>query len=499
MCSRSPSLHERHAARVSQDPDPVQNRLSISQVSIVVRIPSLTMRLSLMFSVAVLSVLLLAGILFKQLSVMHFRILDQQEMSGKLRSVENILQSVADRQQFDRRLPELRALLVDHPGLSSMIRGPDGELWFAEPGEQTIRREDAPRSGDQAWEWQEGDRFYRGINQQVALAAPAKATVSVGLVLDSTLHQHYLHSLTHWFWIGFAFCALCSAGLGWLVARNGLRPVGAVAQTVSSISAQSLSERIPMEQVPSELQGLAQSFNAMLQRLDDDFLRLSNFSSDIAHELRTPISSLITHTEVVLSRPRRPEEYSEALYSNLEELQRMAKMVEQMLFIAKADNALLVPEQQPIEMRELIEQLFEYYELLAEEDGIALTCTGHGMLMGDASMLRRALSNLLSNAIRHSVEGGTVCVHIATGVQSLEVSVTNVGTMIPAAHIERLFDRFYRADPARREGHNSHAGLGLAITRSIVQSHGGTLACESSERMTRFTAFFPLAAGRGRD
>ncbi len=457
------------------------------------RIPTLTMRLSLMFSLAVLSVLLLAGILFKQLSMMHFEILDQQELSSKAQNAANILQTVTDRQTFERRLPELRALLSRHPGLTTMIRGPDGKLWFAEPAALQVPVHLLENLSDQAWEWESQGRFYRGLSRELTLSG--NRALRIELVLDSTLHQHYLHSLTQWFWIAFAICALCSTGLGWLVARNGLRPVRSVTQVVSSISAQSLSDRVPMDEVPGELQGLAQSFNAMLQRLDDDFVRLSNFSSDIAHELRTPISNLITHTEVILSRERSSEEYHEALYSNLEELQRMAKMVEKMLFIAKADNALLVPEQQPIEMRELIEQLFEYYELLTEEDGIALTCTGHGVLMGDVSMLRQALSNLLSNAIRHSIEGGTVGVHIVTGVQSLEVSVTNVGAMIPAEHIERLFDRFYRADPARREGHNSHAGLGLAITRSIVQSHGGTLACESSEQMTRFTAFFPLAAG----
>ena len=176
----------------------------------------------------------------------------------------------------------------------------------------------------------------------------------------------------------------------------------------------------------------------------------------------------------------------------------MAKMVEQMLFIAKADNALIVPECKPVDMHALVEQLFEYYGLLAEEDNITLHCTGQGTLVGDAAMLRRALSNLLSNAIRHSVQGGTVTVAIATGEQSLEVSVSNLGAVIPPEHIERLFDRFYRADPARREGQSSHAGLGLAITRSIVQSHGGSLACESSRGCTRFTAFFPQACPASR-
>ncbi len=456
------------------------------------RIPTLTMRLSLMFAVAVLSVLLLAGILFKQLSMMHFGILDQQELSSKAQNAASILQSVTDRQAFERRLPELRALLSHHPGLTAMIRGPEGELWFAEPAAPQVPALLLEDLSDQAWEWESQGRFYRGLNRELAL--PGNRALRIELVLDSTLHQRYLRSLTHWFWIAFSLCALFSAGLGWLVARNGLRPVRSVTGLVSSISAQSLSDRIPMDEVPGELQGLAQSFNAMLQRLDDDFVRLSNFSSDIAHELRTPISNLITHTEVVLSRGRRSEEYHEALYSNLEELQRMAKMVEEMLFIAKADNALIVPEHQPVDMNALVQQLFEYYELLAEEDGISLRCKGQGTLMGDASMLRRALSNLLSNAIRHSIEGGTVTVEIVTAVEGLEVSVTNVGPVIPPEHIERLFDRFYRADPARREGHNSHAGLGLAITRAIVQSHGGSLGCESSEASTRFAAFFPLAS-----
>jgi two-component system heavy metal sensor histidine kinase CusS len=458
------------------------------------RIPTLTMRLSLMFSVAALSVLLLAGILFRQLSIMHFDILDQQELSSKAQSALNILQAVTDRQSFEQRLPELRALLSHHPGLTAMIHGPTGALWFAEPAALQVPARLLAGVSDQAWAWESQDRFYRGLNRELKL--PGSQVLRIELVLDSTLHRHYLNSLTRGFWVAFAVCALCSAGLGWLVARNGLKPVRSVAQVVSSISAQSLSDRIPLDEVPGELQGLAQSFNAMLQRLDDDFVRLSSFSSDIAHELRTPISSLITQTEVVLSRPRRDEEYHEALYSNLEELQRMAKMVEEMLFIAKADNALIVPERRPVDMAVLVDQLFEYYGLLAEEDGITLNRSGHGTLMGDASMLRRALSNLLSNAIRHSVASGTVSVQITPGAEGLEVSVTNAGPMIAPEHIERLFDRFYRADPARREGHSSHAGLGLAITRSIVQSHGGSLACESGEALTRFVAFFPLAGDR---
>ena len=244
--------------------------------------------------------------------------------------------------------------------------------------------------------------------------------------------------------------------------------------------------------VPAELRPLVVSFNGMLARLDDAFVRLSNFSADIAHELRTPLTQLMTHTEVVLARARRPEEYQEALYGNLEDLTRMARMIDDMLFLAKADNGLIVPGRAPLALHELSEQLLEYYRLLADERGIALERHGEGCIDGDAGMLRRALSNLLSNALRYTPDGG--CIRVRIGVRDGEVvwSVENPGPAIPAAQRERLFDRFYRGDPARREGGN-HAGLGLAITRSIVEAHGGRIACEAADGLTRFRMAFPLA------
>lgn len=144
-------------------------------------------------------------------------------------------------------------------------------------------------------------------------------------------------------------------------------------------------ERIPLEPVPLELQEMILSFNGMLARLEDAFIRLSNFSADIAHELRTPVSNLLTHTEVVLTKKRDVVAYEENLYSNLEELKRMSRMIDDMLFLAKADNGLIIPEQVDIKLEKLVAKLFDYYQLVAEDRGIQLNLRGEGLSLGTHS------------------------------------------------------------------------------------------------------------------
>jgi two-component system heavy metal sensor histidine kinase CusS len=274
--------------------------------------------------------------------------------------------------------------------------------------------------------------------------------------------------------------------------RRGLAPLRRVTDLAAGISAQRLASRLPTTGLPAELQALATSFNAMLARLDDSFRRLSDYSSDIAHELRTPISNLLTQTQVALSGARSSDEYREILYSSLEEYERMAQMVGDMLYLAQADNGLLQPGLAQVDLAAEAEGLLDYFEAWAEESGVRLQLHGSASVPGDRLMLRRALSNLIANAVRHTPRNGSVDIRLESGAGEVKISIENPGTEIPAEHLPRLFDRFYRIDPARKRGDDG-AGLGLAIVKAIVQAHGGSIAVTCAQGRTTFGITLPPA------
>ena len=265
-------------------------------------------------------------------------------------------------------------------------------------------------------------------------------------------------------------------------------------QKAESITAQRLNARLEVDAVPVELADLAETLNAMLARLEDSFRRLSDFSSDLAHEFRTPISNLMTQTQVTLARPRSAAEYSEVLASNIEEYERLSRMIADMLFIAKADEGQIVPSQERLCLGELMADLVEFHRLVAEEKGVVLTHEGDGAMRGDPLMIRRAVGNLLSNAIRHTPPGGRVTasiLHEDSG--SVVIAIANTGETVPAEHLPRLFDRFYRVDPSRT-GEGSQSGLGLAIVKSIVEAHGGRVSVGSANGVTSFRLLFNACA-----
>jgi two-component system heavy metal sensor histidine kinase CusS len=225
----------------------------------------------------------------------------------------------------------------------------------------------------------------------------------------------------------------------------------------------------------------------MMRRIDEAFQRLADYSSDIAHELRTPVTALMTQTQVALTASRNPEEYREVLYSSMEELQRMSQMIADMLFLAQTDNTQQLPDIETIHLGKEIKSLLEFYNLLAEDKQITLSCQGEARLSANRLMLRRAIGNLLTNAIRHTAEGGWVQLAIESQPSGVCIHVTNPGEPITQADREKLFDRFYRS----RGTENKGTGLGLALVKSIVQAHGGQIMLESDSQQTRFTLFFP--------
>lgn len=451
---------------------------------------SLTLRLSMMFVCAVVAVLVVAGFTFDAFSRHHFKGLDRQLMMEKLESIRQIMDGEAGSVDSSEVVLQLQALLGAHQELSASIVTQSGRSIFATSNGAAQPPFSAQDAGQDMLEWTAGGHMYRGMKAQVHLVSEVEP-LTAWLSLDITSHMHFVETLRWWLVIGLAISALVSAALGWLVARSGLKPVAQVTQVAASMSAGSLKERIPMESVPHELELLVSSFNAMLGRLEDSFVRLSNFSADIAHELRTPISNLRTHTEVILTKKRAPEDYEENLYSNLEDLNRLSSIIDGMLFLAKSDNGLVLPAKEKIELRSVVEKSFEYYQLLADDTGVKLQVVGHGAVNGDRTMLDRTISNLLSNALRYTPPDCTISVKIEPLGDMISLSVENLGEEIAVEHLPRLFDRFYRVDPARRKSATNHAGLGLAIVKSLVDAHDGTVGCLSREGHTTFVIRLP--------
>ena len=460
---------------------------------------SITFRLALSFSIVSTAVLLVVGYLTGTLVEAHFEEQDLTELSGKLELVRHTLAKVraqSDMAVVPQRLPDA---LVGHHGLSVAVVGGDGNLLFKSSGavfpatllEARPPEESSRHAGPMVWE-QDGQP-YRGIAAAATTGIAGQPPATVVVALNIEHHRMFMEAFQKSLWLAIAASIAFTALLGWISARRGLAPVRELARLTHGISASRLGERLPPESVPTELVDLALAFNDMLARLEGSFQRLSDFSSDLAHELRTPISNLMTQTQVAISKARSAEQYREVLYSNLEEYERLARMIADMLFLAKADNGLIVPSRETVDLASEVRGLFGFYEAFAEEQRVSLVLDGAGTVRGDRLMLRRALSNLLSNAIRHTPRDGTVKVGIdASRPGELQLSVENPGEDIEPEHLPRLFDRFYRVDSSRQKA-SEGAGLGLAITKSIVDAHKGTIQAFSSNGSTRFTVTFPAA------
>ena len=257
-----------------------------------------------------------------------------------------------------------------------------------------------------------------------------------------------------------------------------------------TVTAQTLDQRMPVDAVPAEFADLAQSLNTMLERLQSDFARLQEFSSDLAHELRTPINNLLTQTQVSLAQKRDASAYQDILASNAEEFQRLARMVSDMLFLAKTEHGIELPNPEAISLEQETRALFDFYDAVADEKRIRLSLAGEAVVMGDRLMVRRAIGNLLSNALRHSPDDTDVTVTIEKqGTTTL--CLTNTGPTISPEVLPRLFDRFFRVDKSRSHPDSDGAGLGLSITEAIMAAHGGSVTASSSNGITTFCLVFP--------
>ncbi|HVI55260.1 MAG TPA: heavy metal sensor histidine kinase [Luteibacter sp.] len=279
--------------------------------------------------------------------------------------------------------------------------------------------------------------------------------------------------------------------LSHLLVRRALRPLRAMASDAAMITAQSLQTRLSAGGAPAELHALTDALNAMLDRLEGGFTRVWQFTVDLAHDLRTPIGNLRGTNEVALTRTRTAPEYQALLGSNIEECDRVSRTIENVLFLARADNPQFALQCVSLDVAVELERIAEYFEGIASERQVAIQTLGTAHLSADRDLFRRAVSNLLSNALRYTPPMETITLRTAAVDDMVVVAVENPGDGIPPEHREKLFDRFYRVDRSRSDSANS-TGLGLSIVKSVMELHGGRVAVESEvQGVTRFVLWFP--------
>jgi two-component system heavy metal sensor histidine kinase CusS len=290
--------------------------------------------------------------------------------------------------------------------------------------------------------------------------------------------------------------AIVALGAG-LIARTGLAPLRRFNRLAASIGTQSLDKRLSVLGLPGELEEMAKEFNSMLARIDQGYRQLEGFAGDLAHEMRTPVGTLLGRTQVALSQTRTVAQLREVLEGNVEELNRLAALISDMLFIARADHDAAPLEPVPVDLAREASSVAAYLSLVAEERNIVLHVSGTAPpLMADRLLVQRAITNVVSNAVRHASDRSTISIRIESSAQGTTLSVTNEGEVITPEHLERIFERFYRIDQgrARRDG---GSGLGLAIVRSILKLHRGSVSAVSEGGRTTFTLAFPAMTARG--
>ncbi|WP_288097399.1 heavy metal sensor histidine kinase [Pseudomonas sp.] len=313
------------------------------------------------------------------------------------------------------------------------------------------------------------------------------ALLSMNKAHDQALLSAYLRSTLIALPLLLIFIGLSA----WGAVQRGLAPMREFRKVAAMVSTQDLDHRLSVVNMPQELSELAQGINFMLHRLDAGVQQLSQFSDDLAHELRTPINNLMGKAQVMLSRERTTEEYKDVLVSCTEELERVARIVSDMLFLAQVNHPSALAPFESVALDEEARKVAEMFSLSAQDKLIQLNVLGSARVMGDRLMIQRAISNLLSNALRHCPNGNTVTLLIEQGATQTSLLVSNPGAGIEARHLPHLFDRFYRVDSARARSQGS-TGLGLAIVRSIMSLHQGVADVRSLPgAMTVFRLGFP--------
>jgi two-component system, OmpR family, heavy metal sensor histidine kinase CusS len=319
------------------------------------------------------------------------------------------------------------------------------------------------------------------VTSAVAAVGSSGQTDTVQIAIDVSQQEALLARYRQRFCVILLGTLAIFPLVGYQIARRGIRPVREMATTARHISSTNLHERIQPEGYPSELASLAATFNKMLDGLEESFQRISRFSADIAHDLRTPVNNIRGEAEVALARARTVDEYREVLGSCLEEAVRLSDLIGDLLFLARAESPLVHLHRESINVGELLSGIREYYEAPAADRGVSLsTVVPNSPVIAplDRTLLQRAVGNLVSNALAHTPPGKSVVLGASVEPTAIRIEVSDTGVGIPLEALPRVFDRFFRVDESRSQA-SGGTGLGLAIVQSIMLLHGGNVEIAS--------------------
>lgn len=438
---------------------------------------SIGRRLSLLLATqTVIGLGLLLAIIYG-VTAMLFQAKHDEQMQGYTHVLADMMQSANERAGASEMLDKLAWSAERRPGTFLVVTRADGSEFYRDPPPAFDVEASTAQSGsfvmsDKAT----GDVFTGRLVLDCSQDAKTGERMAI-LLLVATL-------------AGGAFVAWATF---WRV-RCSLRPLLDLADQTRAIDVGQAKQRLVLDEPAEELQPLIEQFNNLMQRVDRTYAQLEGFNADVAHELRTPLANLIGQTELALSRERSNGELEDTLHCNLEELQRMAGIVNDMLFLAQADRGVKARRGAPVSLAELVGQVVEFHEAPMEEAGLSIRIDGDLRLPVDEALIKRALSNLLGNAIRYAEPRTEIGVHLEkSAAGGAQLWVENTGPTVPAGQLPRLFDRFFRADASRCEIERPHHGLGLSIVAAIARMHDGQPLAESGAGRTR-VGFSLLAA-----
>ena len=380
------------------------------------------------------------------------------------------LESAARRYQqfYIRLLDERNVPLLTTPGMAEQL---DLSLLTAQTQTRPERAE--------GMKGRNGRLFF--VMSAPAMIGRSAQTDTVQIAIDISQQELLLARYRYRFWLVLLGTLAIFPLVGYQIARRGIRPVREMARTTRHISSTNLRERIQPEGYPSELASLAATFNKMLDGLEESFERISRFSADIAHDLRTPVNNIRGEAEVALARARTVDEYREVLSSCLEEAVRLSDLIGDLLFLARAESPLAHLHRESVNVGELLSGIREYYEAPAADRGVSLSAVVPNepvIAQLDRTLLQRAVGNLVSNALAHTPPGKSVVLGASVEPAAVRIDVSDAGVGIPPGALPRVFDRFFRVDESRSQA-SGGTGLGLAIVQSIMLLHGGNVEIAS--------------------